>query len=61
MSKWPILCTLYAIIPLQVNADDVLNDPTLQSIRKERGYSYEDTLCLTANLPDYEKKVRTAN
>merc|ERR1711964_228519 len=43
----------------QINADDYQNDQTLQKIRRERGYSYEDTITVNKDkLPAYESKIQ---
>lgn len=42
----------------QLNADIYENDPELQKIREERGYSYMDIITIHPDkLPDYENKV----
>ena len=42
----------------QVNADDYVNDQTLQTVRKERGYTYEDVCDVSPKtLQDYDNKV----
>lgn len=43
---------------LQLNADIYENDPELERIRKERGYSYTDIITIHKDkLPNYEDKV----
>jgi len=45
---------------LQVNESDPTNDKLLNSIKKDRGYSYEDEItCSKECLPNYESKVGT--
>lgn len=46
----------------QLNADIYENDPELQKIREERGYSYMDIITIHPDkLPDYENKVGYAH
>merc|ERR1711976_403964 len=42
----------------KINADDVENDALLQKIRKDRGYTYEDQVNITEQMPEYEKKIK---
>lgn len=44
----------------QINESDPVNDKLLYTIKKERGYSYEDEItCSKECLPNYESKVCT--
>lgn len=50
----------YTFYHLQVNESDPTNDKLLNSIKKDRGYSYEDEItCSKECLPNYESKVGT--
>lgn len=41
------------------NLDGTENDPTLQNVRKERGYTYSDVVnCCPDKLPAYEQKIK---
>ncbi|XP_063040591.1 acireductone dioxygenase [Engraulis encrasicolus] len=43
----------------KLNADIYENDPELEKIRKERGYSYTDIVCIRKDtLPNYEEKLK---
>ncbi|XP_059376881.1 acireductone dioxygenase [Carassius carassius] len=43
----------------KLNADNYENDPELQKIREEKGYSYMDIITIHPDkLPDYENKVK---
>lgn len=45
----------------QLNADIYENDPELQKIREERGYSFMDIITIHPDkLPDYGNKVSYA-
>lgn len=47
-----------AFPPLQLNADIYENDPQLENIRKDRGYSFMDIITVHKDkLPNYEEKV----
>uniref|UniRef100_U5EVG3 Acireductone dioxygenase n=1 Tax=Corethrella appendiculata TaxID=1370023 RepID=U5EVG3_9DIPT len=44
----------------KINADSYKDDKTLSSLRKDRGYSYEDEItCSKECLPDYENKLKS--
>lgn len=40
-----------------MNADQYEQDETLAQLRKDRNYTYQDSVTVSPELDDYEKKV----
>lgn len=47
------------VVYFKINADKYQDDPLLQKVRRDRGYTYEDEVdCHPATLPDYNNKLK---
>ena len=59
MVSWENLSDHWSIcITSQLNADMHENDPELEKIRKDQGYSFSDVITIQKEtLPNYEEKV----